>query len=263
MPLKNILVHLDRTQGSRERLELALAIGRRHQAAVTGFFATPATYFSQGGETQPREELQAEGVELAQRAGVALDWVTDDDTRAGQSQLARVTRQAYFSDLVVIGQPGANPGPKEPLRDFPERLLLASGRPVLSVPYAGNFPNLGERIMVAWKTGRLSARALADAMPFLVRAKSVYLVSFVDSVSERELEEHSHVALARHLRLHGVEAVSEVRKIHGIGVGDALLNRVAEEGIDLVVAGGTTPNQSGPMASHLLRDMAAPILMSS
>ncbi|MFX8343318.1 hypothetical protein ABTL58_19635, partial [Acinetobacter baumannii] len=55
------------------------------------------------------------------------------------------TLHARYADLIVIGQiePGQRPD-WPPLR--PEDLLLASGRPVLVVPYSGQPDSVGQRV---------------------------------------------------------------------------------------------------------------------
>ena len=36
---------------------------------------------------------------------------------------------------------------------------------MIIVPHSGEFPMVGERILIAWKDSRESARAVADALP--------------------------------------------------------------------------------------------------
>ena len=69
--------------------------------------------------------------------------------------------------------------------------------------------------------------------------------------------------LAGYLAQHGAKTKLESRLISGIGFADALLNRVAEEGIDLLVGGGALPSAPAPMATQLLKQMTVPVLMSS
>ena len=117
--------------------------------------------------------------------------------------------------------------------------------------------------MLAWRSGRASSRALFDAMPIIARAEVVHLLSFATNSAEREQAETTLAKVAGYLSQHGAKVETEVRLISGIGFGDALLNRVAEEGIDLLVAGGTLPSAPAPMATQLLKEMTVPVLMSS
>jgi len=117
--------------------------------------------------------------------------------------------------------------------------------------------------MVAWRTGRASSRALLDSLPLLAGAESVHLLSFVTSRGELPLAGEAMKRLKTYLSAHGVEAESEVRMISNIGFGDALLNRMTDEAVDLLVAGGPLPTAPAPMAAKVLREMTVPVLMSS
>lgn len=60
-----------------------------------------------------------------------------------------------------------------------ESLIFESGRPVLLLPET-SILNGFDKVMVAWDGSRVAARALADAQPFLTRAKTVEVVSVLD-----------------------------------------------------------------------------------
>ena len=264
MAYNNILVHLDQTPRSAVRFDLALVLAKRQQACLSVFYATSMPYLFQGAEKRHRDQVQAECAGQACQAGVDFIWVPEVEDLSHPSLAARLNYQSFFADLCIIGQPGADAGPPPaPPKDLPEKMILISGRPVLTVPFAGNFKQVGSRVMVAWRSGRASARALLDALPILVQADAVHLLSFATTKGERDQGEVTLNKLARFLEQHGAKAVTESRLISGIGFGDALLNRVAEEGIDLLVAGGALPTAPAPMANILLKQMTVPVLMSS
>ncbi len=260
MPLKNILVHLDGTPQSPKRYNLALKLAQQHQACLTTFYSTASTFFARGGEQDQWREARAACAGKAAQAGVEFVWVEADEQEATMPLTTRVVYQATYADLVIVGQPGKQPPPP---RDLPERLILSSGHPVITIPFAGNFSSIGKRVMVAWRAGRASARALSDALPFLQRAEEVILISFCSNNEERLAHERSLKKISLHLSRHQVEAKLECRLITDISLGDALLNRAAEEGIDLLVCGGMVASQLGPLAQHLLKQMTVPVLMSS
>ena len=260
MALKNILVHLDQTTHSPNRFDLALSLAKRHQAALTVYFATSTHYFLQGGEKRLREDIYSRCAAKAEEAGTRMIWAVSDETEAILPLTTRILYQATYVDLCIIGQPGKTPPPP---RELPEQLILYSGRPVLTIPFAGHFQALGERIMVAWKAGRASARAIHDALPFLTQASEVILISFSRQESERKENDRTQHKIAGYLEHHGVKTRLENRLIADISIGDALLNRTAEEGIDLLVCGGMVTPQLAPLAAHLLKQMTVPVLMSS
>jgi nucleotide-binding universal stress UspA family protein len=118
------------------------------------------------------------------------------------------------------------------------QLRMAAGRPVLVVPYAGNFETVGKRILVAWDGTREANRALNDAPPLLEESQSA-TVMFVGA-NERELEQHLPAIerIAGHLQRHGVNVVPEGTVRGGLAVSDILLSRAADLAADLIVTGG-------------------------
>ena len=92
-----------------------------------------------------------------------------------------------------------------------EGALFGSGRPVIVVPYIQKSGLTLERVLACWDGGRTAARAIADAMPFLERAKAVDLVIVAE---ERKNDEITGVRMSEHLTRHGV-AVSVKRIAKG------------------------------------------------
>jgi len=144
--------------------------------------------------------------------------------------------------------------------------MIAAGRPVLVVPYAGAFETVGKRILIAWDGTREANRALHDALPLFTDPEAT--VVFVGS-HERDLEQH-RPALDRvvdHLRHHGVAARLEEALRGGLAVSDILLSRAADLGADLIVSGGYHHTQLreallGGVSRELLEHMTVPVLMS-
>jgi hypothetical protein len=54
--------------------------------------------------------------------------------------------------------------------------VFQSGRPVVVVPYIQKTGLTLNRVLVCWDRGRQAARAIADALPFLHRAKAIEVV---------------------------------------------------------------------------------------
>jgi nucleotide-binding universal stress UspA family protein len=263
MAYKSILVHLDQTERSAIRFDLALDLAQRQQACLNAYYATSMPYLVQQVGKHHNETLSL-CREKAAHAGVSFNWLTEAEELEQQPLATRLNYQAFFSDLCIIGQPGAEAGASTATpRDLPEKLILTSGRPVLCIPFAGNFHQLGRRAMIAWRSGRASARAALDALPLLGQAEQVHLVCFTTTNAEMAAGESALKKLAGYFAQHGITAQTECRLIQGISFADALLNRAAEEGIDLLVAGGALPSAPAPLASQLLKQMTVPLLMSS
>ena len=110
----------------------------------------------------------------------------------------------------------------------------------------------------------MAARAIADAMPLITRAKAVDLVI----VTERgKNDEITGANMSEHLARHGVAV--EVKRIAkgDIAVQDAILDYVADSGADLIVMGGYGHSRLrefilGGVTRSILKSMTVPVLMS-
>lgn len=118
-------------------------------------------------------------------------------------------------------------------------------------------------MLVGWKTGRESSRALTDALTLLKRAEVVSIFEVNPSEGEKDEVEQ----LCRHLERHGVRARLVTSAVTALPVGDVLLNRLADRGGDLLVMGAYAHTHFGSyafgdVAKHVLRHMTVPVLMS-
>ena len=152
------------------------------------------------------------------KAGVASETRQLDATFGGAATLfAQVARRF---DISVVAQAQREQGATDEL--IIEGALFESGRPVIVVPYIQKSGLTLERVLACWDGGRTAARAIADAMPFLERAKAVDLVIVAE---ERKNDEITGVRMSEHLTRHGV-AVSVKRIAKGdLAVQDVILLR--------------------------------------
>ncbi len=271
MTYKTILVHLDETPRRSERLQLAAALAARFDAHLVGLFALgaariPSYALAEAGpimrdiEERRRSEAaraaEAEFRSAEKRGGGKSEWRISTDDAA-----AAVRLSARYADLVVLGQPQ----PGDALgRAIAEEVILASGRPVLMVPYAGRFPDTGKRALVAWNASREAARAVTDALPLLARAQSVEVVAFGD------VGDHGPVPgadLALFLARHGVKATAARQSAPGVDIGSQILSRAADSDADLIVMGAYGHSRVREMAlggatRSLLDAMTVPVLMA-
>lgn len=265
MEFKNILAVLDYTPSSTARLELAIKLARQHTARLSGLYAVSHGYFEPklNEAASHIDQVQSAFIEATGRAGVDAHWIGVDDGMVGVGVAEIVNRHAYYYDLVVVGQDEPGTAERNVPSGLPERIVLGSGRPVLIVPYAGNFTQLGQRVMLAWKAGRESTRAANDALPFLKKAAEVRVVE----VNPRTPGTTQGELLCAQLSLHGVAARPEHIIVEDLSIGDALLNRISDEGDDLLVMGAYAHTRLGSLAlgdvaRHILKHMTVPVLMS-
>ncbi|MGU7780948.1 universal stress protein [Burkholderia sp. PU8-34] len=278
MSYKSIVVHLDTSRHAHSRLELALQLARQFDAHLTGVFAIytpePTSFYVMAGSAdyfrehrQWRDERQAALERLfhaeAMRAKVSANWISTD-ARANSV----VPHHARHADLVIAGQ--SDPNDPETFIDdqFPENLVLSAGRPVLFVPYAGEFRSIGERVIVAWDGSREAVRAAHDALPFLKRAKRTTVVAVTNGSDEaagiRIPGADAALMLARHAR---DVNVLDVAGDSDESAGDTLLSRAYETGADLLVMGAYGHTRwrellMGGATRTVLASMTLPVLMS-
>ena len=276
MTYKTILVHVDSGKRCVARLDIAARLAQRFEAHLVGLHALtvvrlPGYAAAEGGvvvrEEQKRHATeyakQAEGVfrGAMERAGLAnAEWRASFD-----DVLEAVTLHARYADLVVIGQPNPDDGSGvEP--GFAHRLVLAAGRPVLAVPYAGEFKTIGKRVLVAWNAGREATRAVTDAIPLLRTADEVT----VTAVRPGRTPGHCEVPgadIGLYLSRHGVRVKVSAIEATDIDVGNEMLSRAADLSCDLIVMGAYGHSRVselvlGGVTRTLFNSMTVPVLMS-
>jgi nucleotide-binding universal stress UspA family protein len=120
---------------------------------------------------------------------------------------------------------------------YAESIIFGSGRPTLIVPHtrkrAGAFAL--DTVVVAWDFSRPAARAVADALPILEKAKHVLVVTVTN---EKVIDtKRSGAELAKHLARHGVDVVLDTVDAAGRGIGDVLESYVTSRNADVLVMG--------------------------
>ena len=242
MTIKSILVHADAGPGCDRRVRLAVRTAAMFDAAIVGLGAEALRGIFCSGDPmadaamiamareQVTEDLPAAETHFHRLAdGVApAAWISD----VGYPD-AMLSLHARCADLIVASRPTKHEGAASAARI--SDLVLSAGAPVL-VCADRDAEFLGDRVVVGWKDTRESRRALADALPFLARAKAVFVVA----VSEDPDQADTAAALgevAARLARHGIRAVTEtVPKGHGMVV-DALEDAANRHGADLMVVG--------------------------
>jgi len=197
----------------------------------------------------------------AKRAGVSFETRTVTAGLAGAAD--KFGAMARRFDLSVIGQ--ADPAKSAPEELIVEGALFGSGRPVVVVPYIQKSGIKLDRVMVAWDASRNAARAVADAMPFLHKAKTIDVVIVA---SERpKSDEIPGADIGHHLARHGLKV--DVKRIvaSGTDVANTILSHAADTSADFIVMGGYGHSRLrefilGGATRGILSSMTVPALMS-
>jgi nucleotide-binding universal stress UspA family protein len=270
--LRDVLVHLDSGARAVARLDLALALARRHRARLTALFAESGNLGRSlvgrrdpGRMAQAAHEVRALFEARAGEVGVVSRW-----WQVEPGELSEVIRAAVvccrYVDLAVLGQ---HRGDEAPVPDgLVERVIADGGRPVLVVPSSGRFSDVGRRVLVAWTGSREATRMLHDALPLLAAADEVIVLSLQLPGSE-ERGSLPPVDVVDHLRAHDIAA-----RYHPtiLGAGeqapDAILNRASDERTDLTLMGaygmsGATLLRRAELTRTVLDAMTTPLLLSA
>jgi nucleotide-binding universal stress UspA family protein len=271
---KHLLVHVDAGRKAAERIDLAVRLARRSGARLTALFAQDDGWRPAAGEPRPSSAVDLAAAaalfeEKARAAGLDHElWKVPNGELDPGGVAAHFCR---YADLSILGQPDPDE-PRVP-PDLASKVLLESGRPVLLVPSAGHFSEVGHRVIVEWFGSRESARALADALPLMRDARAVHVLDLRPRHGVQEDDAPAN-EVVRHLAAHGIVAHAEptylaVReaKASGREVLDVLLNRSADFGADLVVMGargkhGVPFPRVGRTAQRSLDEITVPVLLS-
>jgi nucleotide-binding universal stress UspA family protein len=149
--------------------------------------------------------------------------------------------------------------------DFPERLAIESGRPVLVVPASGRFPGMPQRIMIAWNNRREAARAVFDALPLLQAGEAVTLLTVDDAKGRTGALPDTEIAAC--LARHGIRLTASRVAAEEWTVGEEIRVRAADMRADLVVMGAYGHSRFreyafGGVTRHMSGNMTIPILLS-
>ena len=275
MSYKTILVHIDTGTRCSVRVDAAIRLARQHEAHLVALhvlapFEPPGYVMAEMGPTLIDTQKHAAAAEMvrterefneqASAAGLRnVEWrnAIDDPVDA-------MTLHARYADLVVIGQTDIAQHSNMP-SDFPQRLVLAAGRPVLILPSVGEFPTIGKRILVAWNASLEATRAVTDAIPMLRLADNVSVMAVNPTAGEHGKVPGADIAL--YLARHGVRVDVKTDRGAEIDVGNELLSRAADLDADLIVMGGYGHSRMrewvlGGATRTVLESMTAPVLMS-
>lgn len=275
MPLKTILFHADMDDRFDARLDLACELAIVHQAHLVGlhvipnpyipFQAAPAYLPAEFIESQ-RDAAEAQGLRAQEAFGANTDrHGLKGEWRIGKGVITQVLGvHARYADVTIVGQSSAERNVSDP--ELPSVVAMLAARPVIVVPNVGAYHDIGKHIMVCWNTSREATRAVNDALPLLRNAEKVTVLA----VNPEHGEAHGEMPgadIAHYLSRHGIRAEANKTFVDDIEVGDMILSRAADLGIDLIVMGayGHSRLQEwifGGVTRSMMQTMTRPVLIS-
>lgn len=276
MALKDILVHIDDTPYCDKRFKIAIQIAKQNEAGLTALFAR-ADPALKGFEPNMKkrhqdhealsEKRQTHFAKLADKAGVELTWLTAKLPSSADQVTNQVIQQTQQSDMIIVGQHDHKNSDGSVPEDMPELLVLETGRPVLIIPYAGDFKAVGKKVVVAWTPGRESVRALNDALPLMSTAKKVKVVAINPKKKAKKEIGVTAEQAAAHIARHGIKTESDQFSTRGVDEGNLILNALSDERADLLVMGAYGHHRFrelilGGVTQKVFENMTTPVLMS-
>lgn len=279
MALKSLVVFVEPSSLGESRVRYAVKLALRHHAHLIGVFIVPKAWDSEPSdsyvrgaeairsmlarhEAAERRTLQRASDSFAQAAGHS-DFTSEfrviRDGDAGD--LAKVN--SLHSDLVIVGHPlpGGLPKPWSP-----ERMLIATGIPFLIIPKEWQSDHVATNVLLAWNASREARRAISDALPILMAARSVTVV-VVDPDKTNAHGEEPGADIAHFLSRHGVAAHVEQLRSNGTTVADTILDFAKRDKSDLIVLGAYSHSRTreilfGGVTRSLLQLVAIPTLIA-
>jgi nucleotide-binding universal stress UspA family protein len=223
----------------------------------------------------PAEVMQSQRVEIDKVAKAAAAKFDDAARCAAVSAESRILDVSVTSapnvfaniarrfDLAIMGQPEPDTPALERL--LVEAALFDSGRPVLIVPYIQRRGLTLDRVIVAWDGSRSAARAVADAMPLLVRAKATEVVTVASEPAKSD--EMPGAEIAHHLARRGVKVEVDSIVTVETDVASTILSHAADISANFLVMGGYGHSRLrefvlGGVTRGILSSMTLPTLMS-
>ncbi len=268
MNFKNILVHIDDRPTCSSRLEVAMQLAVLQESKLTGIYIISQLYFAHHRKEflERADKMRKTFEDKAAAAGVEADWILVDCQISRLDLVTALNLHAHYHDLLVVSQTDVAADEQGIPDNLPEKAVLGSGRPVLIVPYAGHYKCDFKQILMAWRGGPESCRALHDSMPILRRSKHVRVVTVHGPGGDESYRSHS-ADISLLMSRYGLPLSCEKRVSGDLSIGDLLLNLCTDAGVDLLVMGATSQTRRGQQTlgetgRHLLKYMTLPVLMS-
>jgi nucleotide-binding universal stress UspA family protein len=205
-----------------------------------------------------REMMGANEVPLAPSAAAGKGPTSEWREEEGR-QNAVVGSLGRVYDLIVVEQPTKLASLAEATL---EDALFESGRLVLMTP-AGTPADFGDTVAISWNGSSETARTVAFAMPFLLRAKEVRVISVETGMTPGP----SAADLVQSLSRHGIAATSRHIASRSGNPGAVFLEEAQAAGADLLVKGAYTQSRLrqmifGGATRQIINEAKAPVLMA-
>jgi nucleotide-binding universal stress UspA family protein len=274
--IKDVMVRLNGSAADNTRLPAAESIADLYDGRIIGLFINilptlvPADVEAAAiGTLTLAEKAREAGDQVEERLqkrlgelGRAVELRRFDTFMEDAPNIA--TREARSADAFVTMRPNNGSGESD---GFTESVLFGSGRHLYLVPEGRRRSTTDfESVLVAWNGSRESTRALAEAMPYIYKAKSVEVV-LVGEKESVELDAVMAQEVISHLNHHVVPAELRHLKSRTGDVGPTLIGEARRFKADVIVMGGYGHSRLrewllGGVTYELLHESPIPLIIA-
>ncbi|MEE4199443.1 universal stress protein [Erythrobacter sp.] len=210
--MKSILLHVDSDSCFEARMQAALDLARAHDGHITCLQAVSYEVFAPGdfygsalAAAMPQIKQNAEEL----RARIETDLANEDASWEwrflyGMAE-TRLLDQSPLHDVILIGPHDVGEEGRRGPSAMAGSLAVKAPCPVIVVPGETKSLDASAPVLVAWNGSAEACNALRAAMPMLVKADKVFLLSVAEEKTKERAEFPASEA-ARYCSRHGVEA---------------------------------------------------------
>lgn len=276
MTYKTIVVHCDANKSASDRVAVAAELAARFGSTLVAVHPRPpfeVPSFDMGIGAVPLLEAYEKNADADQaEARTTFDTVVKNKKLPTEWRVTdgfaddALALNARYADLLVVGQANDEDLATAP-GDLPESIAISTGRPVLVVPHTGAREKPGKVVMLCWNASRESALAASEALPFLKAAERVIVLIVDPHKSSQAHGAEPGADVATWLARHGVNVTIQREAAADTDIGNVILSRAADYGVDLIVMGiyGHSRMRElvlGGASRTLLASMTVPVLMA-
>ncbi|HRY06301.1 MAG TPA: universal stress protein [Hyphomicrobiaceae bacterium] len=278
MAIHTVLIHLNDRRRASRLISAAKAFSGSDNARLIGlhvFSAVPpvAPVIVPFGDDivqaiEQAESRDAAAIEATFRKLTAAQadratWICE--RAAGPDLAHQVMQHGRGADLIVASAADAD-WEMAPVLDFPERLAMESGRPLLMIPNEGTFETTPSHVVIAWNGSREAARAGFDTVALFGSTVKMTVLAIGDEDGDED-QMASARRFADTVARHGVSVTLAHRPPAGRSVGEAISAEVAALRGDLLVMGAYGHSRVrefvfGGVSRHVTHHLKLPTLLS-
>lgn len=247
MSIKKILVYVDNSPSCTNRIKTAIQLAKSFQAQLTGLYVndwaqrimmiTPEIVPTVA-ETQHQlwQQQEAEAKKCFETVSDHEAFQTHWSSHEGDL-INTICHYTHTADLVILSSISDNKKHFVQHADISHGVTLGAGCPVMLLPPEVSTPFACNHIMIAWDMSREAAWAVKAALPFLIKADRVEILTLTPLTLPFFEAHNHHEQLLAYLQQHGIQAESHLIDKQKLSVAEALVFHSTDRSIDLIVMG--------------------------